>query len=765
MFRKIVATVFVFGLFVLWGQAVYSASPAKTIGNRPNPSFAFLTTPPPPIVDEDFTDGLTGWLTPVNTGAATFDASTGEACATITTAAPNAWDMLLQRAQGLSIQQGHSYTVRFDAHADVPTQINAVWSLNASPWTTYFLQMGVQLSTTVQTYQYNFVMNYASDPASVFAFQLGGQIPAKICIDNVVLQDVTPPMTPTPAGTTTVTPTPQAGNPPIINDDFSGALDWYIVGAAVDKSSGAACVSFSDPKSNAWDIIFGNLQRFPIEQGHDYRVTYDAYADVNTQMTTLWSMDHQPYTTYLLEKTSVTTSTQSYQYDFTMTKPTDMSSTFAFQFGGRISATICIDNVVLVETSMIVPTPTMTPTATLPPTATPTPTITPTPIPTELACDIAVDEWYGGAKSAVSMTFDDSYESQYTHARPILDAHNMKATFYLVPPLTNGNGRYGTWAQFAELAAQGHEIGIQSMSDKDMTLLPEGDVNTSGTMRWELYQAKMETEINIPGYTVKTMAYSMAAHNELLRSVADDYFIAGRTVNGIANPAIISGMGWMTIGSYLPSFNQPRTQVSDDDDELNLATNWLQNSVVTPGTWGVFTWHDTVPHSELATNPTWQPITTEWLTSLTDWLQARVETNEIWVAPMGTVAEYMQVRDGLRCLMPQHTADSITLELINTTTYTQPVTMDIAVPADWVMADFVQGSYTKTITVTNGMINTEVMPSGTIQLRKSATVSLPSAVSMQTTQANSLWISLLAMLTVAVGLLALATWTIRRILH
>ena len=67
--------------------------------------------------------------------------------------------------------------------------------------------------------------------------------------------------------------------------------------------------------------------------------------------------------------------------------------------------------------------------------------------------------WPGGARAAVSLTFDDARTTQIDTGIPILDAHDLKATFYVSP---GGVGRRLDGWKAA--AANGHEIGNHSLS-------------------------------------------------------------------------------------------------------------------------------------------------------------------------------------------------------------------------------------------------------------------------------------------------------------
>jgi peptidoglycan/xylan/chitin deacetylase (PgdA/CDA1 family) len=62
--------------------------------------------------------------------------------------------------------------------------------------------------------------------------------------------------------------------------------------------------------------------------------------------------------------------------------------------------------------------------------------------------------WPDGKRAAISLTFDDARLSQVDRGLPILDAHGIKATFYVVP--SQVEQRLAGWKK---AVANGHEIG------------------------------------------------------------------------------------------------------------------------------------------------------------------------------------------------------------------------------------------------------------------------------------------------------------------
>lgn len=69
-------------------------------------------------------------------------------------------------------------------------------------------------------------------------------------------------------------------------------------------------------------------------------------------------------------------------------------------------------------------------------------------------------KWPGGARAAVSLSYDDALNSQLDNALPALNAHGLKATFYLTLASEVVTQRLPEWRR---AAAQGHELGNHTL--------------------------------------------------------------------------------------------------------------------------------------------------------------------------------------------------------------------------------------------------------------------------------------------------------------
>lgn len=68
--------------------------------------------------------------------------------------------------------------------------------------------------------------------------------------------------------------------------------------------------------------------------------------------------------------------------------------------------------------------------------------------------------WPDGARSAVSLAYDDALDSQLDHALPVLDRHGIRASFYLQLSNPSVTRRMEAWRAAAR---RGHELGNHSL--------------------------------------------------------------------------------------------------------------------------------------------------------------------------------------------------------------------------------------------------------------------------------------------------------------
>jgi peptidoglycan/xylan/chitin deacetylase (PgdA/CDA1 family) len=87
----------------------------------------------------------------------------------------------------------------------------------------------------------------------------------------------------------------------------------------------------------------------------------------------------------------------------------------------------------------------------------------------------------------IVLNFDDSYKSQFTYAKPILDKYGFKATFFLVCDWIGSGSEEDekmAWSDTAKLHAEGHDIEAHTMTHPHLNKL------SSSELDYEIGQSK-----------------------------------------------------------------------------------------------------------------------------------------------------------------------------------------------------------------------------------------------------------------------------------
>ncbi|MGF1694304.1 glycoside hydrolase family 9 protein [Vibrio lamellibrachiae] len=131
----------------------------------------------------------------------------------------------------------------------------------------------------------------------------------------------------------------------LTNGNFEKELaHWWVAGTSVSVENAEACATISSPGSNPWDVILGHAN-IGLAEGNDYKITFDAKANVETKVKTLIQHEGPPYTHYFVTHTELTPSWDSYSYQFNQELPSDAGAEFQFQMGAQKEAIVCVRNI------------------------------------------------------------------------------------------------------------------------------------------------------------------------------------------------------------------------------------------------------------------------------------------------------------------------------------------------------------------------------------------------------------------------------------
>lgn len=305
----------------------------------------------------------------------------------------------------------------------------------------------------------------------------------------------------------------------------------------------------------------------------------------------------------------------------------------------------------------------------------------------ELAEGVSVCTWARGTAAAMTFTFDDGTRDHAEFVGPLLERHGFRGTFYVVTgTLGNGQGNLGTWAMFQAMDVRGHEVASHCVTHPSLPTLPEGDEKTPETVRFELAKAKADVEAHT-GKPCISLAYPFCARSESVDALSREYYLANRNGGLDAdhpnwNPS--SQPSWMNLTSFTPLFSEARSLKGDA--AVLARTKVALGAAIPQKAWAILMTHAVVPFAQIATYGGWQTQSLEWFSELCDWVKAREQSGEYWVATMGEVTRYTQERDAVRLegVTVRNGGFRIQLEDgLDRRIFNQPLTIAVRIPSDW----------------------------------------------------------------------------------
>jgi peptidoglycan/xylan/chitin deacetylase (PgdA/CDA1 family) len=235
-------------------------------------------------------------------------------------------------------------------------------------------------------------------------------------------------------------------------------------------------------------------------------------------------------------------------------------------------------------------------------------------------------KWPEGKKAAISLTFDDARLSQVDTGTALLDKYGVKATFFVVP--SGVEQRLNGWKK---TVANGHEIGNHTMTHP-----------CTGNFLWSRKNA-------LENYSMDDIRNELTECNERIKEllgVTPEVFaypcgqkFVGRGTNTKSYVPLISqmfllGRGWRDEAMNDPVFCD-MAQISGvemDGKNFDEILPLIEEAKKT-GQWLVLAGHE-------MGEPGIQTTRLAMLKQLIEYVQD--PSNEIWIAPAGTVAKYIE---------------------------------------------------------------------------------------------------------------------------
>lgn len=240
--------------------------------------------------------------------------------------------------------------------------------------------------------------------------------------------------------------------------------------------------------------------------------------------------------------------------------------------------------------------------------------------------------WPDGKRMALSLSFDDARESQLDVGLPILDKHDVKATFYI--SINRFEARLDDWKA---AQAKGHEMGNHSLVHP-----------CTGNFTWARQKA-------LEDYTLKQMRQELQEANRMIAELTglkpiSFAYPCGQTFAGrgkklksyvpLVAEMFLSGRGWLDEGPNDPAFCDLAQLLAMEfdgktfDQILELIANAQER-----GGWLILAGHD------IGVEPDRQTTLTKTLDLLCEY--AKNPENGVWIDTVGNVAQYVAMQQRL----------------------------------------------------------------------------------------------------------------------
>lgn len=306
-----------------------------------------------------------------------------------------------------------------------------------------------------------------------------------------------------------------------------------------------------------------------------------------------------------------------------------------------------------------------------------------------------VATWPDFKATAVSYTFDDGCEGQFSKAIPMFDEFGYKLTLFTVIDWSKDN-----WAKLKSASDNGHEVASHTISHPNVGSLSVEKQDV------ELTRSRTDIDAKITNTRCLTFAYPYCATGDF--DLVRKNYISARGCQGFiedATPKDFMNVSSIIIGSESPN------KTAEQLNEL------LKTAIEKQG-WLVYLFHG------VDNDGGYSPIASPELRKNLE--HVRQLDSSVWVATFLNATKYIQQRDAAVVTETKFAKKRIDLEVtdkLDNSIYNQELTLRRTLPAGWQNARVTQKGkqVSSKIVELNGQkaIQFQVLPDGgKIQIKK-----------------------------------------------
>ncbi len=296
------------------------------------------------------------------------------------------------------------------------------------------------------------------------------------------------------------------------------------------------------------------------------------------------------------------------------------------------------------------------------------------PVPTGSVPDRLWPRAYGGSivcfwkddkLAPVSITIDDNHAEDHPFWLTQGDTYGWRWTWFVIVGRIGTSSTYGDWSGWQEIVNRGHDVQSHSMCHLQCGL----------TIEEEYAQSQATLDANLTNTACKVLAYPNGYQPPNDRTVAAEYYLAGRGVVGVLNKA--SAIDYMVTSS-----------ISGAANFFEAESHWASFAgILNPANSQKFrAWY--VCHFHGVGDPSLR----SYIVDILDYLQS-VES-DVWVGTFREVAMYGQERETSSVATTEAGADRIRFTVSDTLPddpFDYPLTVKVRLDDAWSGVEAEQG--------------------------------------------------------------------------
>lgn len=257
-------------------------------------------------------------------------------------------------------------------------------------------------------------------------------------------------------------------------------------------------------------------------------------------------------------------------------------------------------------------------------------------------------------QSIVSLSFDDGYINQFKVGIPVLKAHGLPATFYLI----TGSIDSTTKEIIKDNITTDFELGSHTVTHPDLEKISIDDVKE------QMKDSKIFLQQNFSPAEGLTFSYPYGSYNGDVKKLAGDYYLAARSAD----------LGYNSL--IFPDRYALKMQGFDKNTEVSQANLWLDFSI------NNHLWLIEMIHG--IDGDGYSPIDSNTLSAHLDYIQQNED--KVWCATVSNVIKYFTESKATKVYCDECTDTVYNIrvnDFLDDSVYNQPLSLRIKVPTNW----------------------------------------------------------------------------------